>query len=167
MAADDLGRHVAQLDALAHDLAALGMHAEVEIQSGRRGRWMVIPGEGVRTISVRRWWQHDLDDMHVVRRGYDVLHLTTSDLQSVVVAAADLAVHGRWALDVGGLAGEYCMTTERPTLMRHPTRRGLWWFAPTGELAALGELEPTTAVRLTVSPRVSPPKPSAFHPFLR
>ena len=144
MAADDLGCHVAQLDALAHDLAALGLHAEVEIQSGRRGRWLVIPGEGVRTISsVHRWWQHNLDNMHMVRLGCDVLHLTTSDLQSVVVAAADLAVHGRWTLDVGGsVAGEFCLTAERPILMRHPARPGLWWLTPDGELAALGRLEP-------------------------
>ncbi|KAA1380481.1 hypothetical protein [Aeromicrobium fastidiosum] len=155
MGADDLSRHVAQLDALAHDLAVLGLHAEVEIQSGRRGRWLVTPGEGVRTISsVHRWWQHNLDNMHMVRLGCDVLHLTTSDLQSVVVAAADLAVHGRWVLDVsGGVAGEFCLTPERPILMRHPTLPGLWWFAPDGELAALGRLESATGRAGTVDAR--------------
>jgi hypothetical protein len=142
MSADDLSRHVAQLDALAHDLSALDLHADVEVQSGRRGRWLVTPGVGVRTISsVRRWRSHG---MHMVRVGSEVLHLTTDDLESVVLTAADLAVHGRSTLSTPS-AGEYCLTSDRPILLRHPARRELWWFSLADELAPLGGLE--TAVR--------------------
>jgi hypothetical protein len=140
MGADDLNRHVKHLDALAHDLSVLDLHDEVEIQSGRRGRWLVTPGVGVRTISsVRRWRHHD---MHMVRVGSEVLHLTTDDLESVVLSAADLAVHGRSTVDTSS-AGEYCLTSDRPILLRRPSRRELWWFTLADELAPLGGLGST------------------------
>ncbi|MFC5676810.1 hypothetical protein [Aeromicrobium endophyticum] len=152
MSAGDLRRHVAQLDDLARDLSALGLHAEVEIQSGRRGRWLVTPGVGVRTISsVRRWRHHGL---HVVRLGAEVLHLTTDDLELVVLAAADLAVHGRPTLGLGS-AGEYCLTSARPILVRHPSRPELWWFTTAGELAPLGGLETGLSQIGRVSARLS------------
>lgn len=152
MGIGDLRRHVAQLDDLANDLAALGLHAEVEIQSGRRGRWLVTPGVGVRTISsVRRWRHHGL---HMVRLGTEVLHLTTDDLESVVLTAADLAVHGRSTLGLGS-AGEYCLASALPILVRHPSRRELWWFTTAGELAPLGGLETGVGQIGGVSARLS------------
>jgi hypothetical protein len=57
--------------------------------------------------------------MHMVRVGSEVLHLTTDDLESVVLTAADLAVHGRSTLSTSS-SGEYCLASDRPILLRHP-----------------------------------------------
>ena len=133
----DVVRHEAQLSALARDLAHLGLRDELEVHSGRRGRWLVRPGQGVQAISSLRVWRQT--GVHMVRVGHEVTHLTTDDLESVVLAAADLAVHGRATLGMSD-AGEYCLTSTRLILLKHPARQGLWWFAGTGELAPLGRL---------------------------
>lgn len=133
----EIARHEAQLAALARDLEVLGLTAEVEIYSGRLGRWVVMPGEPLRAItSYRRWRQ---TGMHMVRVGSEVLHLTTDDLESVVIAAADLAVNGRSTLGAAS-AGEYCLPSTRPVLLRHRTKPGLWWYSGAGVMADLGAL---------------------------
>lgn len=140
----ELAHHEAQLTALGADLRALGLPAEVELHCGRHGRWLVTPGEGARIIPPHRRWRQTR--MPMVRVGMDVIHLTTDDLASVMIVAADLAVRGRWTAD-SDAGAEYCPTVARPVLLRHPSEPALWWFSGSGELAPLGDVQAFMGVR--------------------